>query len=150
MIKLLEEKDLQIWAKMCADVYPDTKACEMLSEYKEGRFPNEYVYFKDEEIVGFISLSLREDYVEGTESNPVGYIEGIYVKSEYRDRGIARELIEYAKVWSKERSCCEMASDCLLDNTDSLAFHTSVGFKEANRIICFTMKLFLEANKNAT
>jgi len=141
MIKLLEEKDLQVWSKMCADVYPDTKACEMLSEYKEARFPNEYGYFLDEKLVGFVSLSLRNDYVEGTESNPVCYIEGIYVNSEFRDRGISRELIEFAKDWGKERGCCEMASDCLLDNTSSLAFHTAVGFKEANRIICFTMKL---------
>jgi len=141
MIRLLREKDLQIWSEMCVDIYPDTSAGEMLLEYKEGRFPNEYGYFLDEKLVGFVSLSLRNDYVEGTESNPVGYIEGIYVKNEYRDRGFARELIEFAKAWSKGHGCREMASDCVLDNTKSLAFHTSVGFKEANRIICFTMDL---------
>jgi len=141
MIRLLKDEDLPIWSNMCADVYPDTTVKEMLLEYKEGRFPNEYGYFIDEELAGFVSLSQRNDYVEGTESSPVGYIEGIYVKSEYRSRGIARELIEFAKTWSKERDCLEMASDCLLDNNNSLEFHTSVGFKVANRIICFTMKL---------
>jgi len=143
MIRLLEIKDLAAWAQMCADVYPDTTVEEMLLGFEEGSFQNEYGYFVDEELVGFVSLSLRNDYVEGTESNPVGYIEGIYVKSEYRNRGVARELIEFAKSWSKVHGCREMASDCLLDNNESLAFHTSasIGFKEANRIICFTMKL---------
>ena len=111
MIKLLEEKDLKTWSEMCAAVY-GANADEMLTEYEEGRFPNDYIYFIDEEIAGFISLSLRNDYVEGTESNPVGYIEGIYIKDDYRGRGIARELIEFAKDWSKERGCREMASDC--------------------------------------
>jgi len=141
MIRLLEEKDLHIWSRMCADVYPDTEACEMVVEYQEGKFPNEYVYIIDEEVVAFVSLSQRNDYVEGTKGSPVGYIEGIYVKSEFRNRKIARELIDFAKDWSKERGCREMASDCLLENTDSLAFQTAVGFCEVNRIICLAMKL---------
>lgn len=30
-----------------------------------------------------------------------------------------------------------VASDCELDNTDSLKFHMAMGFEEANRVICF-------------
>ncbi len=37
--------------------------------------------------------------------------------------------------------CREFAGDCELGNTDSLGFHLSMGFAEANRIICFTKKL---------
>ena len=141
MIKLIEKADLQIWANMCADVYPDTSAEEMLIEFQEGELPYEYGYYRDEQLVGFVSLSIRNDYVEGTSSNPVGYIEGIYVSEPYRKEGIARELIEFARHWSIERGCREMASDCLLENANSLAFHTSVGFKEAERIIHFVMDL---------
>lgn len=35
----------------------------------------------------------------------------------------------------------EFASDCELDNEDSLKFHLKMGFVEANRIICFTKRL---------
>ena len=35
----------------------------------------------------------------------------------------------------------EFASDCELKNTDSLKFHLNIGFKEANRIICFVKNL---------
>jgi len=43
--------------------------------------------------------------------------------------------------WAKTKGCTEFASDCELDNVQSLQFHLNVGFEEANRIICFTKKL---------
>ena len=141
MIKLLEEKNLQKWSQMCADVYPDTTADEVLSEYEKGSFPNEYGYFIEDNLVGFVSLSIRNDYVNGTESSPVGFIEGIYITKAFRNQGLAREFVEFAKNWSKERGCLELASDCLIENVDSLAFHTAVGFEEIERVICFAMKV---------
>ena len=47
---------------------------------------------------------------------------------------------ELIQEWAKEKGCREFASDCELTNTDSLKFHLSLGFQEANRIICFTKK----------
>lgn len=41
----------------------------------------------------------------------------------------------------KGKGCTEFASDCELDNLDSLHFHQAMGFAEANRIICFTKPL---------
>ena len=34
--------------------------------------------------VGFAQCGLSRDYVEGTDSSPVGYLEGIFLKEEYR------------------------------------------------------------------
>lgn len=93
------------------------------------------------EAVGFAQCSLRHDYVEGTESSPVGYLEGIFVKEEYRRRGLAGNLLAVCQEWAAERGCTEFASDCELTNEDSLKFHLSMGFGEANRIICFTKKI---------
>lgn len=45
------------------------------------------------------------------------------------------------QIFAKEQGCTEFASDCELDNVESLQFHLKMGFEEANRIICFTMKL---------
>ena len=72
--------------------------------------------------------------------NPVGYIEGIYVEPEYRNKGIARELIEFSRQWSKEKGCAEMGSDCYLSNEVSRKFHNAVGFEEAGVIVHFVMK----------
>ena len=100
-----------------------------------------FLAFDADAAVGFANCSLRRDYVEGTGSSPVGYLEGIYVLPEYRNRGIARALAALCEDWARARGCAEFASDCELDNTDSLAFHLRIGFDEVNRIICFAKKL---------
>lgn len=95
----------------------------------------------DGSAVGFAQCGLRHDYVEGTDSSPVGYLEGIFVKEEYRKRGLAGNMLEACQQWAKEQGCTEFASDCELHNEDSLKFHLRMGFEEANRIICFSKKL---------
>jgi len=94
-----------------------------------------------EEYVGFAHCQLRFDYVEGTSTSPVGYLEGIYVMEEYRKKGIGRELVNCCEEWSRGKGCVEFASDIELDNLDSFAFHVKVGFSEVNRLICFAKKL---------
>ncbi|MCH5349391.1 MAG: GNAT family N-acetyltransferase [Oscillospiraceae bacterium] len=91
--------------------------------------------------VGFAQCQLRYDYVEGTETSPVGYLEGIFIAEEYRHKGYAKELLSECEKWAKEKGCTEFASDCETDNDSSFNFHMALGFEEANRIICFTKKL---------
>ena len=91
--------------------------------------------------MGFAQCQLRQDYVEGTESSPVGYLEGVFVEESHRNSGYARSLLAACEQWAREQGCSEFASDCELTNTQSLAFHLHCGFREANRIICFTKKL---------
>ena len=92
-------------------------------------------------LVGFAQCTLRYDYVEGTETSPVGYLEGIFVQEAYRRRGYAKELLSECEKWAKEKGCREFASDCEMVNDSSFRFHMAAGFEEANRIICFTKKL---------
>lgn len=91
--------------------------------------------------VGFAQCGLRHDYVEGTQSSPVGYLEGVFLEEAYRKQGHARALIGRCEQWARERGCTEFASDCEITNQDSLRFHLRCGFDEANRIICFTKRL---------
>ena len=100
-----------------------------------------YIAAEQAEFVGFAMCQLRHDYVEGTESSPVGYLEGIYVKEPYRGKGIAKTLLQKCEQWAKQKGCKEFASDCTLENDGSFQFHIHSGFQEANRIICFTKRL---------
>ena len=93
------------------------------------------------EYVGAALCCLRHDYVEGCETSPVGYLEGVSIREEYRHRGIARKLVSECEQWAREKGCAEFASDCELTNTASLNFHSAIGFQEANRIICFKKML---------
>lgn len=48
-----------------------------------------FLAISEEHIVGFAQCGLRFDYVEGTDSSPVGYLEGIFVLEEYKKATIA-------------------------------------------------------------
>ncbi|MEC1177384.1 GNAT family N-acetyltransferase [Metasolibacillus meyeri] len=94
-----------------------------------------------EQAIGFAQCQLRYDYVQGTETSPVGYLEGVYVEKGARLQGLAKKLIAACEEWARQQGCTEFASDCELDNQDSLNMHLQLGFSEANRVICFTKKL---------
>ncbi len=96
-----------------------------------------FLYFDKENAAGFAQCSLRHDYVEGTKSSPVGYLEGIFVAEQYRGRGAASLLLSACENWAENMGCREFASDCEISNSASLKFHLKLGFEEANRIICF-------------
>ena len=144
MIRKAEIKDLPILAELACQLWPDNTVEEMRSEFAEIMAKPDAAFFlacEEDVPVGFAQCQLRYDYVEGTDSSPVGYLEGIYVAEESRKHGIARELLSACESWAKAKGCSEFASDCELDNVQSLQFHLNVGFKEANRIICFTKKI---------
>ena len=141
IIPVTKENEKQ-WAELCVALWPDGHTTDsFIRERCDGGLANEFLFILNNEPVAFISLSIRHDYVEGTDSSPVGYIEGIYVKPEHRKHGIARQLVEFGKRWSAEKGCSEYASDCLIENEDSRKFHNKVGFKEANVCVHFTMSI---------
>jgi len=141
MIVSVTKENENAWAEMCVELWQDLTIDSVLRMSHEGLFKNEFLFFEKDEPAAFLSLSLRSDYVEGTTSCPVAYIEGLYVKPQFRRRGIAEKLVEHAKEWSAQFGCAELASDCTIDNNASQSFHNDVGFTEANRIVCYTMKL---------
>ena len=144
MIRKAEIKDLPILAELACQLWPDHTVGEMQIEFAEIIAKTDAAFFlaySEETAVGFAQCQLRHDYVEGTDSSPVGYLEGIYVAEGYRKQGVAIELLTACESWAKSKGCAEFASDCELENTHSLQFHLNVGFEEANRIICFTKKL---------
>lgn len=144
MIRQATIEDSKIVAELALLLWPDNEIDELEKDIRESFSSNEnstFIYFDDDVSSGFAQCGLRKDYVEGTESSPVGYLEGIFIKAEYRMTGIARQLLGECENWARAQGCSEFASDCELVNDESLKFHLNVGFEEANRIICFTKKL---------
>ena len=136
--------DTHTLAELALQLWPDNTLPGLQAEFETLACSGEaacFLLFADDAPVGFAQCQLRHDYVEGTDTSPVGYLEGIFVQSEYRHKGFAKELLQECEKWAKEMRCSEFASDCELDNEDSLNFHLSMGFEEANRIICFRRKI---------
>ncbi len=144
MIRKAEPRDAKTVAKLAVGLWQEHSTEEMEAEFVELLADDAcavFLYEQAGESVGFAQCGLRHDYVEGTETSPVGYLEGIYVANAYRNRKIASALLAACEDWTRQQGCTEFASDCELTNADSLRFHLATGFTEANRIICFVRKL---------
>ncbi|MFS0749336.1 aminoglycoside 6'-N-acetyltransferase [Oceanobacillus sp. 1P07AA] len=144
MIKEMTEKEVEVAASLAMMLWPSHTLEEFYEEMDSLAVDENAVIFiayKSSEAIGFAQCQLRYDYVEGTNSSPVGYLEGLYVLERYRKSGIARELVKECEHWARRKGCYEFASDCELGNEQSLAMHLHLGFTEANRIICFRKEI---------
>ena len=96
-----------------------------------------FLAFSEETPVGFAQCQLHHDVVVGTETSPVGYMEGIYVRTDFRTRGYASRLMAACEKWAKEEGCIEFAGNCEINDEESHMFYSKLGFKEVKRIVCF-------------
>jgi aminoglycoside 6'-N-acetyltransferase I len=96
---------------------------------------------------GFAEASLRTDYVNGCETSPVAFLEGIYVVPHQRRRGVAARLVGTIEDWARTQGCREFASDADLSNRDSHAMHLSLGFLETQRVVYFRKLVSTEGSQ---
>ena len=138
-IRKVIRQDFDSWFEMRMLLWPDCPEQEHRDEMKaiiEGKPIGEeleteiFIYeSKNGELIGFIELSLREE-LDGFSTSPIGYIEGWYVRKDYRLKGIGRELINEAEYWATGKGCKEMASDAEKHNDISIEAHKKLGFRE--------------------
>jgi len=140
IIKITQE-DFNEWLDLALKLWSNESAEEMRASLTNIlQSPREAGFLVRDDsatAIGFMNLSLRYEYVSGATQSPVAYIEGIYVKDEYRKQGVGKELVQYAERWAIERGCVQLASDALVENTASYEFHTKVGFQEVERVVTF-------------
>ena len=144
MIKRAKTEDADALAGLAIQMWTEHIPEDLAEEFRRLVTNDDAVCFikwVDDKPIAFAQCQLRRDYVEGTDSSPVGYLEGIFVSEGYRKQGFAAELLSECEKWAKEKGCSEFASDCELDNIESFRFHMALGFEEANRIICFRKKM---------
>ncbi len=128
----------ELWPH-CADdehVKEMTAFCTNPSRYVQG-----VAYSTMRQPLGFVEASLRTDYVNGTSTSPVAFLEGLYVLPEKRGKGIARALVARVEAWARAVGCRELASDALIDNHVSHTVHRALGFDETERVIYFRKSL---------
>ena len=133
------------WLELRRALWPHASADEHRAEM--ARFLDErqrhaqFVARAGAEAVGLAEASLRSDYVNGTSSSPVAFLEGLYVLPAARRRGVARRLVAEVAAWSRAAGCTELASDALLANEAGHALHRALGFEETERVVFFRRAL---------
>ncbi len=134
------------WLEMRGELWPRLDAGQHQAELESFvGDPSRFVAFlalsPDGRGIGFAEVSLRSDYVNGCETTPVTFLEGIYVRHEFRRQGVARLLCEAAERWGQSKGCTELGSDALIDNSVSHEMHRHLGFRETERVVYFRKNL---------
>lgn len=135
--------DLRAWARLRTALWTDeTDAFGNVAEALQRSDAGNFIAFAaDGAAVGFAEATLRQDHVNGTDSSPVGFLEGWYVAADWRGRGVGRALLGAVRDWSRAQGCTELASDAMLDDTAAQRAHAACGFEETERVVYFRMPL---------
>jgi aminoglycoside 6'-N-acetyltransferase I len=108
---------------------------------KPERYAQFVAYSESNAAVGFVEAAIRTDHVNGTESSPVAFLEGLYVVPEARQQRVARALVGTVERWALDVGCRELASDALLENHVSHVVHRALGFDETEHVVFFRKPL---------
>ena len=132
------------WLSLRSALWPDASEREHLREMADVLSRSHFVMlaFDDDGLaIGFVEVSKRNDYVNGTASSPVGFLEGVYVAPSHRRQGVCLALVCAASTWVAAEGCSEFASDSLAENLDAHAVHRALGFVETERVVYFCKRL---------
>ena len=140
-----ERSDIETLTELLCELYENHSYEELLVENKgllDNRQQVLFLAFDGTKPIGVCHGALRSKYVNGKEyAGTAGYLEAIYVRSEYRFCGAAVSLVGLCEEWARYHGCREFLSDCLLANTESYKFHLRIGFAETERCIFFKKDL---------
>lgn len=134
------------WLRLRAALWPEGSQSEHEAEMVEfvaspDRYGQFLAYAEDGTPLGLAEVSMRSDYVNGTKTSPVAFLEGLYVEPAARRQGVARALLDRVGAWARARGCTELASDTRLENTLSQTVHSRLGFEETERVVYFNKAL---------
>ena len=145
-IEACESADQPGWLRLRQALWPDASREQHLAEMTmlasdRRRYVNFIAYSPSSEAIGLAEASIRHDHVNGTESSPVAFLEGLYVVPQARRQGVAASLVAALADWARAGGCRELASDAVLENSISHVVHRALGFEETERVVFFRRKL---------
>lgn len=138
-IRPIQEKDFSEWLRLRKLLWDESTLDEHREEMIDiiEHFETQLVLVVEvvnNRLVGFLEASIRP-FVEDCHTDHVGYLEGWFVESDYRRKGIGRMLVKKAEDWARSKGCEEMASDSEIGNDLSLQAHLRFGYEETSRLI---------------
>lgn len=139
VIETAGEASLDEWSLLRHRLWPDASPAEHRAELQDVS-DNEVGFIAHDPAgmaIGFAEASLRHDYVNGCDTSPVAFLEGVYVEEAFRKQGVAAALIAEVTGWATSKGVNELASDADISNVDSHRMHAALGFEETQRVVYF-------------
>ena len=145
IIRPVERMDASEWIRLRYLLWPDSGSDRDVESYFDaGSHQSGQVMVAERDggrLCGFVEISSRRDYVEGSTTSPVAYMEGWFVEASSRRQGVGKALLAAAELWARASGFTEFASDTIITNEDSIALHLSCGFAEVERTVHFIKPL---------
>ena len=85
-----------------------------------------YLYLIENKVVGMITLIIEKKLIHNGKC--VGHIEDLVIHDNYRNKGIARELLNYVINKCNENNCYKIILDCA---EDYIKFYEKFNFKKS-------------------
>lgn len=117
----VSEKDLQEIQKIIEKEFPYTR--RLLAPIQERLKRNNYFFFKiceKQNILGFMELRTKHS---------MGEILGLAVKKEFRRKGYAKQLMNFALKFLDEQNCFAAKLLVRKNNTPAIKLYIALGFK---------------------
>jgi aminoglycoside 6'-N-acetyltransferase I len=143
-VREMGASDRLAWAEMRASLWPEDSVSAHAAEI-DGLIRAEVAWgfiaeTADGAPVGFSEVAIRK-YANGCETRPVPFLEGIWVRAEFRRQGVGTRLIRHVEAFLSERGFRELGSDARIENSLSHASHLGWGFSETERVVYFRKPL---------
>jgi aminoglycoside 6'-N-acetyltransferase I len=139
LIREINKSDHGMWLVMYRQLFPKNSDEALISEmnriFKSGK-RSAYVAQVNDLPVGFAEYALR-DYANGCHSQPVPFLEGVWIDADYRGQGIAKALVSYLEQKARMAGFKEFGSDVELSNYPSQLMHERLGFKQTEKVIFY-------------
>ncbi len=139
LIREIRKSDHDMWLSMYRRLWPnytdEALVAEMNRIFKSSK-RSAYVALVGEHSAGFAEYALR-DYANGCNSQPVPFLEGVWVSEEYRAQGIAKALVQYLEKKAQMAGFKEFGSDVELSNYPSQIMHERLGFEKTETVIFY-------------
>ncbi len=139
IVRPLRETDLGEWLRLRLALWDgtdeDAHKDEMVDIIEHPDSQHVFVAENtDGRMIGFLEASIRP-FVEDCVTDHVGYLEGWFVESPYRQKGVGGSLVTAAEQWARGKGCTEMASDAEIGNELSVTAHRQLGYEETSRLV---------------
>lgn len=142
-IRELRGADQDLWLGMYQKLWPNHTDDALLAEIGRIGASSKRSAFVAETnglALGFAEYALR-DYANGCDSQPVPFLEGVWVDDPYRGQGIAKALIDYLLKRARQAGFTEFGSDVELSNYSSQLMHERLGFEQTEKVIYYRKTL---------
>jgi aminoglycoside 6'-N-acetyltransferase I len=116
LIRPATPADIPVWEELRCAHWPDGAGdhAQEIASFFAGTLeePAEVLIAEDENrtVIAFAELSIRTD-LPGLEGQRAGYVEGLYIRPEFRGGSAAWRLLQESRQWARNQACTIFASD---------------------------------------